>query len=150
MVFMNNPNLRKSVLFICVHNSARSQMAEGFFKHYYGEKFNIYSAGSDPGEIHPMSIRVMAEIGIDLSKHRSKSLNEFEGHEMDYVVTVCGGGQSECPIFTDGRNYILQSFEDPSSFKGTEEEKMEQFKSLRDDLKIWLDQFYTSILKDEI
>lgn len=133
---------KKSILFICVHNSARSQMAEGIFRHYYGEKYDVYSAGSDPQGIHPLSIRVMAEIGIDIFKHKSKSLKEFEGYEMDYVITVCGDGQVECPFFAGGKEYIHQSFEDPSAFNGAEEDKIKQFRSVRDELKKWLDEFY--------
>ena len=131
---------KKSILFICIHNSARSQMAEGLFQHYYGEKYDVYSAGSDPQGIHPLSIQVMAEIGIDISKHKSKNLKEFEGHEMDYVVTVCG--ENTCPFFAGGKNYIHKSFEDPSAFNGTEEDKIKHFRSVRDELKKWLDEFY--------
>lgn len=135
---------KKSVLFLCVHNSARSQMAEGIFRHYYGEKCDVYSAGSDPRGIHSMSVQVMVEVGIDLSKHRSKNLKEFEGQEMDYVVTVCGNDQNTCPFFADGKKYVHQPFEDPSAFEGTEEDKIEQFRAVRDELKKWLEQFYTT------
>jgi arsenate reductase len=141
---MANENSKKNILFICVHNSARSQMAEGLFRHYYGEECNVYSAGADPRGIHHMSIQIMAEIGIDLSKHRSKSLKEFEGNEMDYVVTVCGEGQVACPFFVGGNEYVHQSFDDPSTFEGTEEEKMQQFRVVRDELKKWLEQFYAN------
>ncbi len=133
---------KKSILFICVHNSARSQMAEGLFRHYHGEKYNVYSAGSDPLGVHPISVKIMAEIGIDISKHKSKSLKEFEGQEMDYVVTVCGNSQDTCPFFASGKKYFHKSFEDPSAFIGTEEEKIERFRAVRDDLKKWLEQFY--------
>lgn len=134
----------KNVLFICVHNSARSQMAEGLFRHYFGEKCNVYSAGSDPRGIHHMSVQVMAEIEIDISKHKSKSLKEFEGYEMDYVVTVCGDSNVTCPFFAGGKEYIHQSFEDPSALEGTEEEKIEKFRAVRDELKRWLGQFYAN------
>ena len=135
---------KKKVLFVCVHNSARSQMAEGLFRHYYRKECDVYSAGSDPQGIHPISIKIMAEIGIDLSKHRSKSLKEFEGQEMDYVVTVCGKGQVTCPFFAGGKKYVHQPFDDPSSFEGTEEEKIQQFRVVRDELKKWLDEFYSN------
>jgi arsenate reductase len=133
---------KESILFICVHNSARSQMAEGIFRYYYGEKCNVYSAGSDPRGIHPVSVQVMAEIGIDISKHKSKSLEGFKGQEMDYVVTVCGDGQDICPFFAGGKKYIHHPFEDPSAFEGTKQDKIEQFKEVRDELKRWLEQFY--------
>lgn len=118
-------------------------MAEGLFRHYYGEECDVYSAGSDPRKIHPMSVQIMTEIGIDISKHKSKSLKEFEGQEMDYVVTVCGDNNFACPFFAGGKKYIHQSFEDPSAFEGTEEEKMERFRIVRNELKIWLEGFYT-------
>jgi len=140
-------NSKKSILFICVHNSARSQIAEGLFRHYYREECNVYSAGSEPREIHPMSVQVMAESGIDISKHRSKSLKEFEGEEMDYVITVCGEGQFTCPFFAGGKEYIHKSFEDPSAFEGTEKEKIEQFRVVRNELKKWLGQFYANNLE---
>ena len=141
---MTKENPKKSVLFICVHNSARSQMAEGLFRHYYGEECDVYSAGSEPRGIHHMSVQIMAEIGIDLSKHRSKSLKEFEGQAMDYVVTVCGEGQIACPFFASGKDYIHQAFEDPSECTGTDEEKLERFRVVRDELKKWLDEFYSN------
>lgn len=133
---------KKSVLFICVYNSARSQMAEGIFRHYFGEKCDVYSAGSDPQGIHPISVQIMAEMGIDISKHKSKSLKEFEGHKMDYVITLCGDRQDACPFFAGGRKYIHQSFKDPSAVNGTEEDKIKHFRSVRDELKKWLDEFY--------
>ena len=139
---MTLENPKKNVLFVCVHNSARSQMAEGLFRYYYGEKCDVYSAGSKSRGIHPMSVQIMAEIGIDLSNHRSKSLKEFKGHEMDYVVTVCGEGQVACPFFAGGKEYFHQAFKDPSACAGTEEEKIEQFRVVRDELKKWLDEFY--------
>ena len=141
---------KESILFICVHNSARSQMAEGLFRHYHGEKYNVYSAGSDPLGVHPISVMIMAEIGIDISKHKSKSLKEFEGQEMDYVVTVCGNSQDACPFFASGKKYFHQSFEDPSAFIGTEEEKIERFRAVRDDLKKWLEQFYIDNFGNEM
>lgn len=139
---------KKSVLFICTHNSTRSQMAEGLFRHYYGEDCDVYSAGSSPGGIHPMSVQVMKEIGIDISTYRSKSWKEFEDQEMDYVVTVCGNNQNTCPFFADGKKYVHQSFEDPSAFKGSEVEKMEQFRAVRDELRKWLNKFHITNLKD--
>jgi arsenate reductase len=141
-------NSKKNVLFICVHNSARSQMAEGLFRHYYGEECYVHSAGSEPRGIHPLSVQVMAEIEIDLSKHRSKSLKEFEGQEMDYVVTVCSDSQVACPFFAGGKEYIHKSFEDPSACTGPEEEKIEQFRVVRNELKKWLEQFYTDNFKN--
>ncbi len=96
------------VLFICIHNAARSQMAEGLFKHLYANEFDVYSAGSDPQTVDPLAIKCIEEIGIDISNHRSKSLKEFEGREFDYVVTVCGNPYNACPFFVGGKKYLKQ------------------------------------------
>lgn len=137
--FMAKEVQKESILFMCIHNAARSQMAEGLFRHFYGEKFNVCSAGSDPQEVHHMAVQVMDEIGIDISKHRSKSLKEFEGHEIDYVVTVCGNALNACPFFVGGKKYFKQPFEDPSAFDGTEKEKIGQFRLIRDELKEYVE-----------
>jgi arsenate reductase len=137
------------VLFMCIHNAARSQMAEGLFKHLYGDNFDVYSAGSDPQTVDPLAVKVMGEIEIDISNHRSKSLNEFEGQEFDYVITVCGNPYNACPFFAGGKKYFKQPFEDPSSFEGTEEEKLEFFRVIRDELKFWIEDLYFSYMLPE-
>ena len=138
------------VLFMCIHNAARSQMAEGLFRHLYGDNFDVYSAGSDPQKVDPLAIKIMEEIGIDISSHRSKSLKEFEGHEFDYVITVCGNPYNACPFFVGGKKYFKQSFEDPSTSNGTEEEKLEFFRIIRDELKFWIEDLYFSyMIKDD-
>ena len=119
--------VKERVLFMCIHNAARSQMAEGLFRHIYGDNFDVYSAGSEPQTVDPLAIKCMEEIGIDISNHRSKSLKEFEGQEFDYVITVCGNPYNACPFFAGGKKYFKQPFEDPSSFEGTEDEKLELF-----------------------
>ena len=140
---------KQRVLFMCIHNAARSQMAEGLFRHFYGDSFDAYSAGSEPKRVHPLAIKCMDEIGIDISNHRSKSLKEFEDHEFDYVITVCGNSYNACPFFLGGKKYFKQAFEDPSSIEGTEEEKFELFKRIRDELKFWLDDLYFSHMLPE-
>ncbi|ADZ10081.1 protein tyrosine phosphatase [Methanobacterium lacus] len=142
--------VKKRVLFMCIHNAARSQMAEGLFRHFYGDGFDVYSAGSEPQGVDPLAIKCMDEIGIDISNHRSKSLKEFEGQNFDYVITVCGNSYNACPFFVGGIKYFKQAFEDPSSFEGNEKEKLELFNKVRDELSFWLnDLYYSYLLPDD-
>jgi len=140
---------KQRVIFLCIHNSARSQMAEGLFKQLYGDEFDVYSAGSEPKGVDPLAVKCMDKIGIDISDHRSKSLKEFEGQKFDYVITVCGNSYNACPFFVGGKKYFKQVFEDPSTFEGIENEKLELFNKLRDQLKIWLDDLYISCMLPE-
>lgn len=137
---------KERILFLCTHNAARSQIAEGLFQDLYGDLFDVCSAGTEPRTVHPLAIKCMEEIGIDISHHRSKSLNEFQDHEFDYVITVC---ENACPLFFGGKKYFKQSFEDPSALEGTEEEKLNFFIKIRDDLKDWLEDLYYSEMRLE-
>ncbi|WP_455278153.1 arsenate reductase ArsC [[Eubacterium] cellulosolvens] len=130
--------MKKKILFICTHNSARSQMAEGLIKSQYGEQFEVYSAGIKPTKVSPYAIKAMSEIGIDISKHQSKSVNSFEGIEFDYVITVCDQAKESCPFFPGAKLFIHKSFEDPSSLEGTEEEIMENFRKAREQIREWI------------
>lgn len=140
---------KERVLFMCIHNAARSQMAEGLFRHMYGVSFDVYSAGSDPQAVDPLAVKCMEEIGIDISHHISKSLKEFQGQEFDYVITVCGNPYNACPFFVGGKKYFKQPFEDPSALEGTEKEKLELFSQIRDELKEWLEDLYFSYMIQE-
>ncbi|MCS7233326.1 MAG: arsenate reductase ArsC [Synergistetes bacterium] len=133
---------KKRVLFVCTHNSARSQMAEGFLNAIYGDIYEAYSAGTKPSRVNPYAIKVMAEIGIDISHHRSKGLEEFLGEEFDYVVTVCDSARDSCPFFPGGKEYIHKGFEDPSQAVGSEEEIINKFREVRDDIKRWIESFF--------
>ncbi|MBP2642004.1 MAG: arsC2 [Firmicutes bacterium] len=134
--------MKKRILFLCTHNSARSQMAEGLLRGLLGDEYEAFSAGTQPGHVNPYVARAMAEIGIDLSSHRSKHLNEFIGQYFDYVVTVCDNAREACPYFPGGKKVIHHSFSDPSVFKGTDEEIMSGVRSVRDEIKGWiLDEF---------
>nr|WP_319372861.1 arsenate reductase ArsC [uncultured Methanobacterium sp.] len=132
------PKFKKKVLFICNHNSARSQMSEGLLKSLYGTYYDVYSAGSNPSSVNPYAVRVLEEVGIDISNNRSKSLKEFEGLEFDYVITVCGGEGELCPFFPGGKTYIHKSFEDPSAVDGTDHEKTDAFRKIRDEIRGWI------------
>jgi len=128
---------KQTVLFLCTHNSARSQMAEALLPALYPDRFETASAGVEPTQVHPLAIKVMAEIGIDLSAHRSKPVDDFWGQEFDYVVTVCDGARETCPFFP-GRNLVHQSFDDPAAAQGTEEQRLAVFRRVRDEIKAWL------------
>jgi len=128
----------KTALFICTHNSARSQMAEAFLNALCGDKYEAKSAGVTPTGINPYVAKVMAEVGIDLSTHRSKSIMEFQGKNFDYVVTVCDPARENCPFFP-GENLIDKSFPDPATFTGTEEEVLPKVRVVRDDIKSWIE-----------
>ena len=121
------------VLFLCSHNSARSQMAEGFLRAFAGADYDAFSAGLEATEVRPLAIQAMAEIGIDISTQTSKVVREFDGQQFDYVVTVCEDGREACPYFP-GKRALHWSFEDPSAADGTEAERLEVFRRVRDQI----------------
>jgi len=129
---------KKTILFICTHNSARSQMAEGFVNSLFGEYYEAYSGGIEPTGINPYVIQVMRKIGIDISDHYAKNVNEFMDRKIDYVVTVCDQAQGSCPFFPGAKTYIHKGFQDPSPFTGTEEEILEQIRNVRDEIRSWI------------
>ena len=135
---MKSKPIKKRVLILCNHNAARSQMAEGILKSLKDEYYEVYSAGNTPSTVSPFAISVMKEIGIDISHHRSKDLTEFKGEEFGYVVTVCSGEGEACPFFPGGKEYLNQAFEDPGAVKGTDEEKLEAFRQIRDEIREWI------------
>lgn len=128
--------MKKTVLFVCKNNSGRSQMAEGLLNHYYGEYYEAHSAGSSPSKINPLTIEVLAENDIDISRNQSKSLNKFQGMDFDYVVTLCDEGS--CPVFLGGKNFIHHSFKDPREFTGSKDDKLILFRQLREEMKEWI------------
>src|SRR5437660_6194547 len=111
---------KSKVLILCTGNSARSQMAEGLLRNDAGDRFEIDSAGVEPSRVRPEAIEAMREIGIDISGHRSKSLDEFKGWEFDYVITVCDNANQRCPVFPGQTKHIHWSFEDPAAVQGDE------------------------------
>jgi arsenate reductase len=138
---------KQKVLFICVHNSARSQMAEAFLKQMAGDRFEVESAGLEPGELNPVVVEVMKEIDIDISQNKTKGVFDFykQGKRYDYVITVCDESQSgKCPVFPAVIERLHWGFEDPSSFQGSLEEKLEKTREVRDKIrrrvKAWLDE----------
>ncbi|MGB9844129.1 MAG: arsenate reductase ArsC [Caldisericia bacterium] len=141
--------LKKKILFICTHNSARSQMAEGLMIYFMNDEFSAFSAGTKPTKVNPFAIKVMKEIGIDISNHRSKSVLEFKGEKFDYVVTVCDSAKENCPFFPGAKEYLHKSFEDPSSFEGSEQEKLNKFREIRDEIKNFIFEKFKIIKKED-
>lgn len=130
---------KKSILFVCKHNSARSQMAEGYMRKAFGDTFEVFSAGTEPSSVNEYAIKVMAEIDIDLSGHKSKNVKDFANMEIDYVVTVCDTKKETCPVFPFAKEEIHRTFEDPSGIEGSAEEKTDGFRKIRDQIKDWID-----------
>jgi arsenate reductase len=125
---------KKKVIIICTGNSIRSQMAEGFFRKYKSN-WEINSAGTNPKGLNPLSVKVMLEKGIDISSNKSKSINKFLGEKFDYIITVCDNAKENCPYFPGGAKYIHWSFSDPASTVGTEEERINVFRKVRDEIE---------------
>lgn len=132
------PKIKDKVLFVCIHNSARSQMAEALLKKMAGDRFEVESAGLEPGRLNPLAVEVMKEIGIDISGNQAKSAFDFfkEGKLYTYVITVCDETSAEqCPFFPGITSRLHWSFADPSGFTGTQEEKLEKTRQVREAIR---------------
>jgi arsenate reductase len=149
------------VLFLCTHNSARSQMAEGLLRHYYGKRYNVFSAGATPTQVNPLAIKVMTAIGIDISTHRSKSIDEFRGQDINLVVSVCEHSvKAICPFCSSpirgtrpqiieetlpgAQRYLHHPFSDPSEAEGSDDEKLVAFQQTRDEIKTWILDYFAN------
>ncbi|HLD36763.1 MAG TPA: arsenate reductase ArsC [Planctomycetota bacterium] len=126
---------KQRVLFVCTGNSIRSQMAEGLLRHLAVNRFEVFSAGIKPSLVNPYAVKVMAEIGIDISHHRSKSVEEFKGQGFDYVTTVCDNAKESCPIFPGKTQRLHWSINDPTGRADSEDEMLVAFREARDDIK---------------
>ncbi len=143
---------KKKVLFLCTHNSARSQMAEGLLRAIYGDRYEAYSAGTEATTVNPLAFTAMKEIGIDISSHHSKNYQEFKDTIFDVAVTVCDRAKVACPIcstnlvlptiYPRSREVIHKSFEDPAAAVGSEEEKLNVFRRVRDEIKDWISETF--------
>jgi len=129
---------KKRILILCTGNSARSQMAEGLLRHDAGDRFEIFSAGTKPSQVRPEAIAAMRELGIDISGHRSKSVDEFTGQHFDYVLTVCDNAKETCPIFPGETVTMHENFEDPAALEGSEQERLAAFRHIRDEIREYL------------
>jgi arsenate reductase len=133
--------MKQRVLILCTGNASRSQMAEGLLRHDAGDRFDVFSAGVNPCPIRPETIAVMEELGIDMSRHRSKHVSEFAGQSFDYVLTVCDHAREVCPVFPARTLMIHHSFVDPGNFNGSEEERLARFRKVRDQIREYLRTF---------
>jgi arsenate reductase len=131
----------RRVLILCTGNSARSQMAEALLRHDAGDRFDVFSAGTRPSRVRPEAITVMRELGIDISSHRSKHVDEFAGQSFDYVLTVCDHARESCPVFPGRAVHVHRSFDDPAVVEGSEEERLRVFRRVRDQLREYLRTF---------
>jgi len=127
--------MKKSVLFLCTGNSCRSQMAEGLLRHIKGDEYDVFSAGTHPTQVHPNAVRVMNEIGINISQHMSKSMNVFLDKHFDVLITVCDSAKESCPVFHHASRKIHWSIEDPQAATGSNEDVLSVFRKVRDKLK---------------
>lgn len=127
--------VKKRVLILCTGNSCRSQMAEGFLRHYGGEKFEVFSAGTHPSRVNNTAIQVMKEVGIDLSGHRSKNVAEFIGQNFDIIITVCDNAKESCPVFPGNGIRLHWPFPDPPHGQGTSLSVLKEFRRVRDLLR---------------
>lgn len=135
-------NDKKKVLFICTNNSARSQLAEGLLNALRGDRYAAFSAGTDPTRVNLYAVRVMGEIGIDITHQRSKSVDNFLGEKFDYVVTVCDRAKGTCPFFPGAKTYFHRSFEDPARKDLDERQSLQLFRKVRDDIREWLEKTF--------
>ena len=125
---------KQRVLFVCTHNSARSQMAEGMLRHWAGDRFDVHSAGTEATQVRPEAIRVMEEIGIDITGQTSKALERYLGEPWDWVITVCDRARESCPVFPGAERSSHWGFDDPSIAEGSEEERLPVFRRVRDEI----------------
>jgi len=137
--------MKKRVLFLCTANSCRSQMAEGITNHFWGDRLEAFSAGTQASFVNPTSVEAMKEIGIDISKHRSKDLAEFDGQSFDYVITFCGDANETCPLYIGGTKKTHIGFDDPGKTTGSKEDILQEFRRVRDDIKTKLEEFFNRI-----
>ena len=138
---MNQP----TVLFVCTHNSARSQMAEGLLRARHGDRYEVASAGTERTHVRPLAIEAMKEIGIDISGHASQTIDEVTaGRAFDYVVTVCDAAREACPHLPARRQNLHASFDDPSAATGSEAEQLAVFRRVRDEIADWIDQTFAA------
>lgn len=140
---------RKSILVLCTGNSARSQMAEGILRNEFGNEFEVFSAGTKPSIVRPEAIMVMSEINIDISGHRSKSVDEFADREIDYVLTVCDNAKENCPYFPAGTRLVHHAFADPAVVEASEEKRLAEFRRVRDEMSAYAKNEFSEIINSK-
>jgi len=133
--------MKKKILVLCTGNSCRSQMAEGYFRYFADDRFEVTSAGLQPSIVNPLAIQVMKADGVDISHHTSKDVNQFVGQKFEYIITVCDNAKERCPLFPGQAERIHWSFEDPAVAKGTEKEILAVFRKVRDQIRERIKEF---------
>ena len=136
---------KKRILILCTGNSARSQMAEGLLRYDAGNHFEVESAGTKPGTVRPEAIAVMKEVGIDITAHRSKHVEEFKGQHFDYVLTVCDNAKESCPVFFGTTTRLHHNFNDPAVVEGPQEKRIAAFRTVRDEIRSYLRGFLSTM-----
>jgi arsenate reductase len=136
----------KKILVLCTGNSCRSQLAEGYLRHFAGNKAEVYSAGVETHGVNPKAIAVMAEDGIDISGHTSNNMNEYRDIDFDYVITVCDNAKERCPFFPSSAEKFHHNFPDPAKATGSEQEIMDQFRAVREQVK----QYSAAFVKEHL
>ncbi len=129
------------MLFVCTHNSARSQMAEGLLRQHAGDRFEAFSAGTEPGSLHPLAVRAMADFGIDITNQSSKSGDRFLAENLDYVITMCDQAKESSPVFQGPAKQLHWSFRDPAAVQGSEHDRLDAFRRVRDQIAARIGQF---------
>jgi arsenate reductase len=134
--------MKKQILFLCTHNSCRSQMAEALANHFLGNHCQAFSAGTEATQVNPLAAQVLTELDIDITPLRSKTMDDFAEQSFDYVVTLCGDANEKCPLFFGGVERIHHGFEDPSRLNGSEEDVLPEFRRVRDEIKNWIIEYF--------
>ena len=143
---MTGLGAKRRVLFLCVHNGARSQMAEGLLRARAGDSFDVHSAGNAATAVRPLAVRAMAELGIDIGGQRSKSVDEYAGQRFDYAITVCDDAKEACPYFPGAATQIHWRFDDPAAATGSEDERLAVFRRVRDEINEHIEEFVRGAL----
>lgn len=133
--------MKKRILFLCTGNACRSQLAEALANHFHGGRLDAVSAGTQPAGVHPRAVALLAELGIDWTRARSKHVNEFVGQQFDYIITLCGNAEQACPVFPGQAERVHWGLPDPAAATGTEEEINTVFRAVRDDIRARLAAF---------
>jgi len=136
--------MKKKILFLCTGNSARSQMAEGLMRHFRGDEFEVFTAGVEPKGVHEKAIEAMREIGVDISRQKSKHVDDLPIKEFDYIITLCDHAAQNCPVFLGKGQKIHHGFSDPAAVQGSGEDVLEAFRKVRDELKQFILRFGTN------
>lgn len=134
--------MNKRILFLCTHNSCRSQLAEALANRFLDDRYLAFSAGTESTRVNPLAALVLTELGIDTSSLRSKTMDEFSGQSFEYVITLCGDANEKCPLFFGGVERLHHGFDDPSRLTGSKEEVLPEFRRVRDEIKNWIIDYF--------